>query len=156
MPFDANLVLCDGSSSYDWSYANLVTNNYGHPHSTTRAGGFVVIDMLDFSTTAAKGMSVIFISDQAGANDADALTLVLQGSNDVDFVADAANPVRTLATFDVGGATAGVILGSECPCTVIRRFATTLRYLRAYAVCTANDNFYTCYVMLAPHPFNVL
>ncbi len=154
MPFDANLVLCDGS--YDWSYANLVTNNYGHPHSTTRVGGFVVIDTLALSTTAAKGMTCVFLSDQAGAAETDALTLVLQGSNDVDFVADANNPVRTLATFDIGGVGAGIILGNECPCTVVRRFSTTLRYLRAYAVCAADDNFYTCYVMLVPWPFNIL
>ncbi len=154
MPFDANLVLCDGS--YDWSYANLVTAGYGHPHSTTRVGGFVVVDMLALSTTSAKGLSAIFLADQAGLAVGDALTLTIQGSNDVDFVADAANKVHTLATFDVGGVTAGVILGNETPCTVVRRFNTTLRYIRAYAVCTANDNFYTCYVMLAPWPFNVL
>jgi len=154
MPFDANLVLCDGS--YDWSYANLVTNNYGHPHSTTAVGGFAVIDILALSTTAGRGMSCIFIADQAGLGTDDALTLVLQGSDDVDFVADSANPVRTLATFDIGGVTAGVILGNECPCTVVRRFSTTLRYMRAYATCVDGDNFYTCYVMLAPWPFNIL
>ena len=154
MPFDANLVLCDGS--YDWNYANLVTNGYGHPHSTTAVGGFVVIDILGFSTTAAKGMSCVFLCDEAGAATDDALTLVLQGSNDVDFVADSANPVQTLATFDVGGVSAGVILGNEVPCTVIRRFHTTLRYIRAYATCVEDDDFHTCYVMLAPWPFHVM
>ena len=154
MPFDANLVLCDGS--YDWSYANLVTAGYGHPHSTTRVGGFVVVDMLALSTTAAKGMTCVFLADQAGAAATDALTLVLQGSNDVDFVADATNPVRTLATFDIGGVGAGIILGNETPCTVVRRFSTTLRYLRAYATCVAEDNFYTCYVMLDNWSFNIL
>ncbi len=156
MVFDANLVLCDGDTDYDWSYANLVTNGYGHPHSTTRVGGFVVIDTLALSTTAAKGMSVIFIADEAGNATDDALTLILQGSNDVDFVADANNPVRTLATFDIGGVGAGIILGNECPCTVVRRFSTTLRYIRAYATCVAADDFHTCYVMLAPWPFNIL
>lgn len=156
MPFDANLVLCNGDTDYDWSYANLVTNGYGHPHATTRVGGFVVIDTLAISTTAGVGMSCIFIADQAGLNTDDALTMVLQGSNDVDFVADANNPVRTLATFDIGGVTPGVILGNECPCTVVRRFSTTLRYLRIYAVNVAQDNFYTAYALLAPWPFNIL
>ena len=152
MPFDANLVLADGDASYDWSYANLVTNNYGHPHSTDRVGGLVVIDQLALSTMAASGMAAIFMADHAGAATDDALTLVLQGSDDVDFVADATNPVRTLATFDIGGVTAGVILGNECPCTVVRRFNTRLRYLRAYATCVSGDNFYTCYMFLAPWP----
>jgi hypothetical protein len=153
MPFDANLVLVDGS--YDWSYANLVTNGYGAPTSTTRTGGFAVIDLLALSSSPAKGLSCIFIADQAGAAADDALTLRLQGCDYTTFNTDD-GPVHTLATFDVGGVTAGVILGNETPCTVIRRFSTTLRYLRAYATCVAGDNFYTCYVMLAYHPFNVL
>ena len=155
MPFDANLVLCDGS--YDWSYANLVTNGYGHPHSTTAVGGFVVIDQLNFSTMAApKGMSAVFLTDQAGAATTDALVLIIQGSDDVDFVADASNDVHTLCTFEVGGVTAGVILGNETPCTVIRRFNTRLRYIRAYAQCVDGDNFYTCYVMLSPYPVETM
>ena len=156
MPFDANLVLADGSTSYDWTYANLVTAGYGHPHSTSKIGGLVVIDMLALSTTAASGMAAVFIVDEAGAAVGDALTLILQGSNELDFVADSTNPVRTLATFDIGGVTAGVILGNECPCTVVRRFSTRLRYIRPYAVCTDGDNFHTCYMFLAPWPFNTL
>lgn len=154
MPFDANLELCDGS--YDWSYANLVTSGYGHPHSTNRVGGFAVIDILDISTTAAVGMSAIFICDEAGEAEGDALTLVIQGSNLVTFVQSATNPVHTLATFEIGGASAGVILGNEVPATVVRRFHTTLQYIRAYAVVTTEDDFHTCYVLLAPWPFHVL
>ena len=153
MPFDANLVLCDGSSSYDWTYANLVS--YGAPVLTSRVGGFAVIDQLALSTMAASGMAAIFIADEAGGA-TDLLTLVLQGSDELDFVADATNPVRTLATFDIGGATAGVITGPECPCTVVRRFNTNLRYIRPYAVCTDGDNFYTCYMFLAPWPVYTL
>lgn len=156
MPFDANLVLCNGDTDYDWTYANIVTLTYGAPVLTSRVGGFAVIDMLALSTTAAKGMAAIFIADEAGNDDADALTLVIQGSNELDFDPDATNPVRTLATFDIGGETAGVILGSECPCTVVRRFSTTLRYIRAYATCADADDFHTCYVLLAPWPFNIL
>ena len=154
MPFDANLVLCDGS--YDWSYANIVTAGYGHPHSTTAVGGFVAIDILGFSTTAAKGMAAVFLADQAGLLTTDRLTLVIQGSGDVDFVADSANPVHTLCTFDIGGVTAGVILGNETPCTVVRRFNTRLRYIRAYAQVDVDANFYTCYVMLSPYPVETM
>lgn len=154
MPFDANLVLCDGT--YDWTYANLNTTGYGHPHSTTAAGGFVVIDILAISTTAAKGMSAIFMCDEAGNNDADALTLVIQGSDAVTFIQSATVDVQTLATFEIGGATAGVILGNECPCTVIRRFHTNKRYIRAFASVTTEDDFHTCYVFLAPWPFYVM
>lgn len=154
MPFDANLVLCDGSS--DWSYANLVTAGYGHPHATTRVGGFVVVDIKTLSTTAARGLSAVFMCDEAGAVATDALTLVIQGSDDVDFVADSANDVQTLCTFDIGGVAAGVILGNEVPATVIRRFHTHLRYIRAYATCVQGDDFHTCYVLLAPWPFYVM
>ena len=152
MPFDANLVLA--STKADWTYANIVTAEYGQPVLTTvNDGGFAVIDILAISTTAAKGMAVIFVADEAGADDADALTLVLQGSNELDFVADATNPVRTLATFDIGGVDAGIILGNECPCTVVRRFATRLRYIRVNASCVLGDDFHTCQVLLAPWPF---
>ncbi len=154
MPFDANLVLADGTT--DWTYANLVTAGYGHPHSTTSVGGLVVIDQLAFSTTAAAGMSAIFMCDEAGAATDDALVLVIQGSDDVDFVADATNDVQTLATFDIGGITAGTILGNEVPSTVIRRFHTRLRYIRAYATCAVDDDFHTCHVLLAPWPFHVM
>ena len=155
MPFDANLVLCDGSS--DWTYANIITSGHGHPHATTRVGGFVVVDIKTLSTTAARGMSAVFMCDEAGGATTDTLVLVIQGSDDVDFVADALNDVQTLATFDIGGVTAGTILGNEVPCTVIRRFHTHLRYIRAYASgLDQGDDFHTCYVLLAPWPFYVM
>ena len=148
MPFDANLILCDGSA--DWSYANLVTNNYGTPTSTTaNAGGFVV---LDIKGTAAKGMAAIFVSHEAGNAADDALTLKLQASDNEDF----SEEVQTLALFEVDAVTEGIILGNECPCTVIRRFSTTKRYIRVDASCVADDDFGTCYVLLAQWPFNVM
>jgi len=151
MPFDANLVLADTTA--DWTYANLVTSNYGTPTSTTRnAGGFVVVDMKAFSGTAAKGMSAVFISDEAGAAVTDALTLLLQASDQSDF----SSGVQTLANFEVAGVTHGIILGNECPCTVVRRFATTKRYVRVDASCVEDDDFHTCHVLLAPWPFNIL
>ncbi len=151
MPFDANLVLADTTA--DWTFANLVTSDYGSPTSTTRnAGGFVVVDLLALSTTSAKGMSCIFVADEAGAAADDALTLVLQASDSATF----ASGVQTLANFEVAGATHGVILGNETPVTVVRRFATRLRYIRVDASCVSGDDFKTCQVLLAPWPFHTL
>ena len=151
MPFDANLVLADTTA--DWTFANLVTSNYGTPTSLTRnAGGFVVVDLLDLSTTPADGLACIFVADEAGAAADDALTLVLQGCDAVAF----GSSVQNLAQFDILGATAGIILGSEAPCTVIRRFSTRLRYIRVDASCVAADNFHTCQVLLAHYPFHTL
>jgi hypothetical protein len=151
MPFDANLVLADTTA--DWTYANLVTSNYGTPTSKTRnAGGFAVIDLLAIKGTAAKGLSAVFICDEAGAAADDALTLLLQACDLEAF----SSGVQTLALFEVAGAAQGIILGNECPCTVIRRFSTTKRYLRVDASCVADDNFHTCQVLLSPWAFNVL
>lgn len=153
MPFDANLVLVDGTTN--WTSANLTS--YGTPTSTTVTGSFVVVDLLALSSTAAQGMAAIFIADQAGLAVTDALTLTIEGSEAVDFDGDTSHIFNTLATFEVAGATAGVIVGNECPCTIIRRFATTRRYIRAHAsLASAGQNFYTCYVLLAPWPFHVL
>lgn len=154
MPFDANLVLAD--TTLDWTYANLVTSDYGTPVLTTRNdGGFAVIDLLAVSTTAAKGMACVLVVDEAGAATDDALTVLLQASDAVTFDV-ATDVVQTLANFEVAGAVHGVIRGDECPCTVVRRFATRLRYLRVDASCVAGDNFHTCQVLLAPWPFHTM
>lgn len=151
MPFDANLVLADTTA--DWTYANLVTQNYGTPTSTTRnSGGFVIVDLLALSTTPAKGLSAVFVCDEAGAATDDALTLVLQVSDSATF----ASGVQTLANFEVAGVGHGIILGNEVPCTVVRRFATDKRYIRVDASCVSGDNFHTCQVLLAPWPFHTM
>ena len=145
MVFDANLVLAD--DTLDWDYENLNTQDYGTPTSTTKnSGGFVILDIKE---TAAKGMSVIFFADQAGVGTDDALTLLLQASDSPTF----ASGIQTLCNFEVAGVSHGVILGNETPCTVIRRFHTNKRYLRVDASCTTSDDFYTCWVVLAPWPF---
>jgi len=151
MPFDANLVLAD--NTLDWTYANLVTATYGVPTSTTRNdGGFAVIDLKALSTTPASGLAAIFLSDEAGADDTDALTLTLEACDLEAFTSG----VQTLANFEIAGATHGVITGAECPCTVVRRFSTRLQFIRAHAVCVSGDNFHTCWVLLAPWPFHTL
>jgi len=148
MPFDANLVLADDTA--DWTYANLVTSNYGTPTLTSKnSGGFVV---LDIKKTGAKGMAAVLIIDEAGLETDDALVVLLQASDNSDF----SEEIETLAEFDILGATHGVILGNECPCTVVRKFTTVKRYLRIDASCNDGDNFHTCWCVLAPWPFHVL
>jgi len=152
MPFDANLVLAD--STADWTYANLVTNVYGAPTSTNKnAGGFVVVDLLALSGTGAKGMAAVFIGDEAAAAADDALTLIIEGSDQSDFTSE----LEALCAFAVDGAVgSGIIDGDEVPCTIVRRFQTERRYIRAKATCVSGDDFKTCHVLLAPWPFYFL
>ena len=153
MPFDANLVLAD--STLDWTKANI--DNYGAVVDTNRnTGGFVVIDMLELGGTAARGMAAILIADSGDAGDTDALTVIIQSSNQLDYVVDSENDVRTEATFDILGTAPGVIVGTEAPFTVVRRFATNQRYIRAKVTLTDADDFKTCWVLLAPWPFITL
>lgn len=150
MPFDANLVLANDDG--EWTYANLVTSDHGTPVLATsrNAGGFIIIDLLN--GTPAKGMAAVLIIDQAGAEIDDALTVVLQASDSDTF----GSGIQTLANFEVAGVGHGIILGNECPCTIIRRFATQKRYVRIDASCADGDNFHTVWCLLAPWPFYIL
>lgn len=152
MPFDANLVLANDDA--DWTYANLVTSVYGTPTSTTRnSGGFAVIDLgvADIGSDM-KGLACVLVFlDSAAASD-DALTCVLQESSAVAFGSD----VSHLVEFDEAAASQGVILGSELPLTIVRRFVATKRYLRLYATCNSGDNFGTVHGLITPYPYKVL
>lgn len=141
--FDANLVLCNGSA--DWSYANLVTSNYGSPTSATRnAGGFVVLDLLAFSGTPIKGIDLVLILDDDNASGS--LVAIAQGCSSVAFGSN----VEELARFDLGAVTSGVLLGTEAPCTVRRRIYTKKRYLRVDCSCGAGEDLLTGYIMATP------
>ena len=151
MPFDANLVLAD--TTLDWDKTNV--DAYGEPTSTSKnAGGFVVIDLLAISSF--RSMAAIFICT-ASVTTSDELTLTIESSDAVNFthVSETAH-VRTLATFDIGGNTLGIIEGDECPCTVVRKFECTQRYIRAHAEVSSSDDFGACWVMLAPWPMHTL
>ena len=106
MPFDANLVLCDGSA--DWNFANLVTSNYGSPTSTTRnAGGFAVIDLGATQIgVAVSGMAIVLVLTEAAAAADDALTCIAEESSVLAFTSD----VHELGKFDIAAATKGIIL----------------------------------------------
>lgn len=154
MPFDANLVLAAANTgTYDWTKTYVDTN--GEPVLLTRnAGGFVVIDLLAISSM--RSMAAILICTES-VTTADELTLTIESSDALNFthVSETAH-VRTLATFDIGGNTLGIIEGDECPCTVVRRFECTQRYIRAHAEVSAGDDFGACWVLLAPWPFHTL
>ena len=151
MPFDTNLVLCDGS--VDWTYASLVTSGYGVPTSATRnAGGFAVIDLLSTLGGPSQGLTVVLILDDTSVADADELTLTIESCAAVTF----ASAVHELTQLDLAAATTGVILGSEAPCTIMRRVAPSHRYIRAKAVVTSGDDFKTGYIFLLPWGFNRL
>lgn len=150
MVFDANLVLVDGS--VNWTYANIVTAGYGTPTSTTRnSGGFATLDLMALGGTPAMGVAIVLIIP-TGAGSTDALTLLAQSSDSATF----ASGVHNLAGFDLAAATSGIILGSESPCTVIRRVATVDRYLRVYAVVTTGDDFGATQVLVNPWAFGRL
>lgn len=146
MPFDYNLMLCDGSA--DWTYANLVSSDYGSPTSTTRNdGGFAVLDIREGPVA---GLAVVLIcADDANASD-DALTLIVEECASADF---SSSQPHELTKFDIAAATKGIILGSEMPCTVVRRISPIRQYLRVDASCNSGDDFGTCYVLLTPYPF---
>lgn len=153
MPFDADLTLCDGSA--DWSYANLVTSNYGTPTSTTRnSGGFVVLDMQSYPYS---GIDVVLLFIDAANADTDALTVIIQESDVEAFSSD----VHTLGGFDIAAATTGIILGSEItstdiPVDVHLRITPSRRYLRIDASCTSADDFGTVYCYVTPFPYKKL
>jgi hypothetical protein len=151
MPFDANLVLVDGSA--DWSYANLVTSSYGTPTSTTRNdGGFAVIDLGSTHIGASwKGIAAVLVLTEAADATSDALTCTIEESTSEGFTVP-----HELAKFDIAAATMGVILGSEVPATVIRRVSPTLRYIRCKATVPSGDDFNTVYCLLSPYPFEYL
>ena len=151
MPFDAELILANDDA--DWTYGNVVTSNYGTPTSLTRnAGGFAVIDLgaADIGADIG-GIAVVLVLTEAAAANDDALTVIVEESSTVVFTVP-----HELAKFDILAATKGVIIGSEAPCTVIRRVSPTLQYLRIDASCVAADDFKTVWCMLSPYPYKVL
>ena len=151
MPFDANLVLVDGSAA--WSFANINTSDYGTPVSTTRnAGGFAIIDLGSANIgVAVSGIAVVLVL-MAAAAAGDELTAIIEESGSSTFASD----IHELGKFDILAATKGVILGSECPTVVIIRISPKERYLRIDASVTAGDNFGLSQCLLSPYPFRVL
>jgi hypothetical protein len=146
---DANLCFCDGT--LDWTYANVVTSNYGTPTSTTKnAMGMGVLD-LGSGSAGRKGGAVVLILTEAAAAVDDALTVIVEESDTEAFTTP-----HELGKIDILAATKGVIIGSETPTTVVFSCIPTRRYLRIDASCVADDDFKTVYAYWAPHPYKDL
>lgn len=142
MPFDANLVLLDGS-------VDLNAANDAAPSSTTRdaATGAAVIDL---KKTGVRGLAVVLIGVDDANGDTDTLTAFIEVSDVEAFSSD----VHEMGKFDKAAATKGIILGSEVPGIFIVRFSTDKRYIRLNAtVGTSPDDFGTVYCYLSPYPF---
>ena len=152
MPFDANLVLANLDA--DWTYANIVTNDYGTPISTTRnAGGLAVLDLGATNIGGpVGGWAIVLVLTEAAAASDDALTCKIEESSVVAFGSD----VHELGKFDEAAANTGIILGSEAPLVVVMRVAPKLRYLRIDASMVAGDNFGAVWCLLSPYPFRGL
>ena len=141
--FDANLILMDGSV-----VTTTATDTPATSLTRDAATGAAVIDL---KGTGKNGLTAVMIlSDLAGAADAYTLTSFLEASDVLAFTSD----IHKLASFDVAGATGGVILGIETPLTVLVKFATKERYLRINA--TVSNDFGYIKVYLAPFDFNKL
>jgi hypothetical protein len=149
--FDANLQICDGSA--DWTYANVVTSDYGSPISTTRNdGGFAVID-LNEAPVGGLAFTLLF-TEAANATD-DALTVILEECDSADFTS---SQPHELGKFDIAAATKGVILGSEVAAgtEVILRCAPTRRYVRIDATMNSGDDFGAVYCNIEPFSYKTL
>ncbi len=151
--FDYNMILIDGSVDVDSDSAA----SFASPTSLTRAAatGAAVID-LGVGGTPASGLSVVLIIP-ALTSSTDYLTATLQASDVLAFTSD----VHTMANFDVAAATTGRILASECTTglVVIRRFATTERYVRAVITPTkgtGDGSFSYLKIYLTPFAFKLL
>lgn len=136
MPFDADLVLHDGTT-----ITATIT-----PVSTTRASGSAVIDL---RKTAAKGMSAVLIMGADLAETSDTLQVSIQES------ASEATGYREVARFPL------LTKGTGMPGTYVIRFATNWQYVRALITAVDSDSgsdftVATCYVLLSPYPFYML
>lgn len=156
MPFDANLVLADGT---EWTKSNL--DSYGTPVSLTRNdGGFVVLDLGSADIgSAISGLAIVLVFTEASGG-TDQLTVIAEESEEVAF-GDVSDNLHLLCEFDILAATRGLIIGSELtaaltPRTVIRRVNPVHRYIRIKASCTAADDLGIVYGLVSPYPYRVL
>ncbi len=145
MPFDANLILLDGSIDITAALDTAPTSTVIDASTGAR--------VLDLRETSLRGLAaVLILADDAVAN-ADTFTAFLEVSDQEDFASD----VHELGKFDIAAVTKGVILGSEVPAIVIMRFATKYRYVRLNAtVGDSPDGFNTVYCFITPYPFKLL
>ena len=154
MPFDANLVLIDGTIDVDSDTATT----FAVPTSTTRltATGAAVLDIKE---TGVKGLAAVLVIP-ALSSSTDYLTATIQISDEEDFANSVYN-LQEVVKFDIAAATLGRILASECiaGAVVVRRFVSDKRYVRAVITPTKSNgdgSFSTLQILLSPYPFKVL
>jgi len=143
MPFDANLILMDGSV--------ITTVDLDTPATSTTRDATTGAVVLDLEGSGARGLAaVLILSELADAADAYTLTAFIEGSDVLAFTSD----IHRLCSFDLLGTAGGVIVGSETPCTVVARFATNERYIRINA--TVSNTFGYITALISPYPFILL
>ena len=136
MPFDANLVLHDGTA-----ITATIT-----PTSLTRTSGSIV---LNIKKSPAKGLAAVMIvaADLAEANDTMQVSIQECATVDGTYVEVTRFPLLTK--------------GTGMPGTYIRRFDTNKGFVRALITCVDSDSggdftVTGVYILLAYHPFTYL
>lgn len=136
MPFDANLVMHDGTA---------ITANIT-PTSETRSSGSAVIDLE--TETGAKGLAVVLIMAADLAETSDTLQITIEECDTV------AGTYVEMARFPL------LTKGVGMPGTYIERFVAEERYIRAKIVVVDSDaggDFtVVAYILLSQYPFKYL
>lgn len=154
MAFDADLVLIDGTIDVDSDDAATFVAATSLTRSDTTGAA-----VLDIKETGVRGLAAVLIIP-ALTSAADYLVATIQVSDEVDFANSVLN-LQEVVKFDVAAATLGRILASECTAglTVVRRFTTDKRYVRAVITPTksgGSGSFSTLQILVSPYPFNIL
>ena len=150
MPFDANLVLIDGT--VDLAAATAASFVAASSITRVTASGAVVEDI---KATGLRGLAAVLVLPSAGNGTTDYILGFIETSDVVGFGSD----VHEVGKFDIAAATKGRILGDEAPAIVIMRFATKERYVRANltpVVGNGTGSFGLVQVLLSPYPFHIL
>lgn len=153
MPFDANLVLIDGTVDL----SAVTAASYVAATSTTRvtATGAVVVDLRG---TGVRGLAAVLVMPTAGNGTTDYLIGLIEVSDEEDF-GNSVYYLQEVVKYDILAVTKGRILGAEAPAIVVRRFTTDKRYVRANFTPAAGNgtgSFGYVQVLLSPYPFNIL
>ena len=156
MPFDANLVLIDGTVDITAATAASYVAATSTTRETTNTGAVVV----DLKETGFKGLAAVLVIPVL-VSSTDYLTAIIQVSDEEDF-GNATYHLHEVAKFDIHAETTGVILASECTAgaIVVKRFVTDKRYVRAKLIPVKGTgvagNFGKVQVLISPYPFNLL
>ena len=154
MPFDANLVLIDGTVTLTAATAASHVPATSTTRETTNTGAAVI----DLKETGVKGLAAVLVLPTAGNGTTDYLVGYIQ-SSDTEDMTGTTTGILHHGTFGIAAATTGRILGNEAPAIVVLRFTTTKRYVRANLTPVAGNgtgSFGLVQVLLSPYPFDIL